>query len=246
MPLRASAPPSPLTTDPHALPLPAPQVFESMNKALKLSCTKGLPVRVVRSYKEKRSSYAPTEETPVRYDGIYRIVKCWRTKGKQVGARRAPTGCLPGLAGARAGRLAGWLVGGVHRLAAWPLPVSLPSCRHIPGPPPAPARAHHAVPPLPARLLLLPLPQGYLVCRYLFVRCDNEPASWSSDGAPRCAAGASLSRLDNSCTAPCSGAAVSTLRPCCCPSSRCPAFTLCSCCAHAALRCAPLAAGRDG
>ena len=33
---------------------------------------------------EKRSSYAPTEETPVRYDGIYRIVKCWRTKGKQV------------------------------------------------------------------------------------------------------------------------------------------------------------------
>lgn len=28
-----------------------PQVFESMNKALKLSCTKGLPVRVVRSFK---------------------------------------------------------------------------------------------------------------------------------------------------------------------------------------------------
>lgn len=111
-----------------------------MNKALKLSCTKGLPVRVVRSYKarcaalrtlclclgsrsrpalciwlhlardlrrhgclgspappstlsspcppcqlqEKRSAYAPTEDTPVRYDGIYRIVKCWRTKGKQV------------------------------------------------------------------------------------------------------------------------------------------------------------------
>ncbi|KAL4443565.1 hypothetical protein ABPG75_011302 [Micractinium tetrahymenae] len=81
------------------------QVFESMNKALKLSCTKGLPVRVVRSFKEKRSSYAPTEETPVRYDGIYRIVKCWRTKGKQ----------------------------------------------------------------------------GFLMCRYLFVRCDNEPAPWSSE-----------------------------------------------------------------
>lgn len=81
------------------------QVFESMNKALKLSCTKGLPVRVVRSFKEKRSSYAPTDETPVRYDGIYRIVKCWRTKGKQ----------------------------------------------------------------------------GFLMCRYLFVRCDNEPAPWSSD-----------------------------------------------------------------
>lgn len=83
------------------------QVFESMNKALKLSCTKGLPLRVVRSFKEKRSAYAPTVDTPVRYDGIYRIVKCWRTKGNQ----------------------------------------------------------------------------GFLVCRYLFVRCDNEPAPWSSDEA---------------------------------------------------------------
>jgi hypothetical protein len=117
----------------------AVQVFESMNKALKLSCTKGLPLRVVRSFKassaagacaghtsacaavmlvallagcgrvrpecslhilhldgvpmygcrtfvlqEKRSAYAPTVDTPVRYDGIYRIVKCWRTKGNQV------------------------------------------------------------------------------------------------------------------------------------------------------------------
>jgi hypothetical protein len=30
-----------------------------MNKALKISCLRGLPVRVVRSAKEKRSSYAP-------------------------------------------------------------------------------------------------------------------------------------------------------------------------------------------
>lgn len=30
-----------------------------MNKALLLSCQKGLPVRVVRSSKEKRSAYAP-------------------------------------------------------------------------------------------------------------------------------------------------------------------------------------------
>ena len=43
----------------------------------------------------------------MRYDGIYRIVKCWRTKGKQ----------------------------------------------------------------------------GFLMCRYLFVRADNEPAPWSSEGA---------------------------------------------------------------
>lgn len=119
------------------------QTFDNMNKALKLSCTKGLPVRVVRSFKasclggmgwagvglvgtlvrllscwscqpasvhsaspgalptpcinpvpwpihlqEKRSSYAPTEDTPVRYDGIYRIARCWRTKGKQVRMHR--------------------------------------------------------------------------------------------------------------------------------------------------------------
>jgi hypothetical protein len=57
---------------------------------------------------EKRSAYAPSEETPVRYDGIYRIAKCWRKPGEQ----------------------------------------------------------------------------GFLICRYLFVRCDNEPAPWSSDGEP--------------------------------------------------------------
>ncbi|KAG7672878.1 putative E3 ubiquitin-protein ligase ORTHRUS 2 [Nannochloris sp. 'desiccata'] len=83
------------------------QDFTSMNQALKLSCERGLPVRVVRSHKEKRSAYAPTTEEPVRYDGIYRIVKCWRKKGAQ----------------------------------------------------------------------------GLLMCRYLFIRCDNEPAPWSSDDA---------------------------------------------------------------
>lgn len=81
------------------------QEFASMNLALKLSCERGLPVRVVRSHKEKRSAYAPTTDEPVRYDGIYRIVKCWRKKGAQ----------------------------------------------------------------------------GLLMCRYLFIRCDNEPAPWSSD-----------------------------------------------------------------
>ena len=132
-----------------------------MNKALLLSCQKGLPVRVVRSHKvrgggeaggcsnmggqdkpsthtyppstrmlslthahthtcprmhthtsllppcahthipapmcshkhmvpppcprmqEKRSSYAPTEKDPVRYDGVYRILKAWRKPGNQ-------------------------------------------------------------------------------------------------------------------------------------------------------------------
>eukprot|EP00268_Persea_americana_P034606 TRINITY_DN34228_c0_g2_i1.p1 TRINITY_DN34228_c0_g2~~TRINITY_DN34228_c0_g2_i1.p1 ORF type:complete len:536 (-),score=113.56 TRINITY_DN34228_c0_g2_i1:208-1815(-) len=79
------------------------QKFDKMNEALRVSCKKGYPVRVVRSHKEKRSSYAP--ETGVRYDGIYRIEKCWRKVGIQ----------------------------------------------------------------------------GFKVCRYLFVRCDNEPAPWTSD-----------------------------------------------------------------
>ncbi|KAJ7544845.1 hypothetical protein O6H91_09G095800 [Diphasiastrum complanatum] len=79
------------------------QKFDKMNEALRMSCKKGYPVRVVRSHKEKRSSYAP--EKGVRYDGVYRIEKCWRKKGIQ----------------------------------------------------------------------------GYKVCRYLFVRCDNEPAPWTSD-----------------------------------------------------------------
>jgi hypothetical protein len=35
-----------------------------------------------RSHKEKRSSYAP--EGGVRYDGVYRIEKCWRKIGVQV------------------------------------------------------------------------------------------------------------------------------------------------------------------
>ncbi|KAF5459565.1 hypothetical protein F2P56_019504 [Juglans regia] len=79
------------------------QKFEKMNQALQVSCLKGYPVRVVRSHKEKRSSYAP--EKGVRYDGVYRIEKCWRKVGIQ----------------------------------------------------------------------------GFKVCRYLFVRCDNEPAPWTSD-----------------------------------------------------------------
>ncbi|KAF5829117.1 hypothetical protein DUNSADRAFT_16535 [Dunaliella salina] len=58
------------------------QTFDKMNKALQLSCSLGLPVRVVRSYKEKRSAYAPTTDTPVRYDGVYRILRCWRKRGQ--------------------------------------------------------------------------------------------------------------------------------------------------------------------
>lgn len=62
------------------------QEFEGANKALLKSCTDGLPVRVLRSYKEKRSSYAPVKTDPsqsIRYDGIYRIIAAWRTDGQQ-------------------------------------------------------------------------------------------------------------------------------------------------------------------
>ncbi|KAH9705677.1 E3 ubiquitin-protein ligase ORTHRUS 2 [Citrus sinensis] len=79
------------------------QKFLKLNEALRVSCKQGYPVRVVRSFKEKRSSYAP--EKGLRYDGIYRIEECWRKIGVQ----------------------------------------------------------------------------GFKVCRYLFVRCDNDPAPWTSD-----------------------------------------------------------------
>ncbi|XP_013587843.1 PREDICTED: E3 ubiquitin-protein ligase ORTHRUS 2-like [Brassica oleracea var. oleracea] len=80
------------------------QKFEKSNEALRVSCKMGYPVRVVRSHKEKRSAYAP--EAGVRYDGVYRIEKCWRKVGIQ---------------------------------------------------------------------------GSFKVCRYLFVRCDNDPAPWTSD-----------------------------------------------------------------
>ncbi|AEE82662.1 ORTHRUS-like protein [Arabidopsis thaliana] len=80
------------------------QEFEDLNEALRVSCEMGYPVRVVRSYKDRYSAYAPKEG--VRYDGVYRIEKCWRK----------------------------------------------------------------------ARF-----PDSFKVCRYLFVRCDNEPAPWNSD-----------------------------------------------------------------
>ncbi|KAI3890903.1 hypothetical protein MKX03_033288 [Papaver bracteatum] len=79
------------------------QSYEKSNEALRVSCLRGYPVRVVWSHKEKRSSYAPLNGLRC---GVYRIEKCWRKIGIQ----------------------------------------------------------------------------GHKVCRYLFVRCDNEPAPWSSDG----------------------------------------------------------------
>ncbi|MBA0621372.1 hypothetical protein Godav_007007 [Gossypium davidsonii] len=79
------------------------QEFKSANEALRLSCRKGYPLRVIRCAKDKHSSYAPVKG--LRYDGIYRVEKCWRNVGVQ----------------------------------------------------------------------------GFKVCRYLMVRCDNAPAPWTSD-----------------------------------------------------------------
>jgi len=72
---------------------------------------------------EKRSAYAPSEEQPVRYDGIYRIARAYRKPGAQ----------------------------------------------------------------------------GQLVCRYVFIRCDNEPAPWSSEGA---AAHSAAGVLPHPCSVP--------------------------------------------
>ncbi|KAL6193459.1 hypothetical protein ACLB2K_034543 [Fragaria x ananassa] len=80
------------------------QKFVYRNESLRISCRMGYPVRVVRTHKDERSSYAPREKG-LRYDGIYRIEKCWLKKGAQ----------------------------------------------------------------------------GFKVCRYLFVRCENEPAPWTCD-----------------------------------------------------------------
>ena len=84
------------------------QEFTKYNAALKISCELGLPLRVVRSHKEKVGNFAPAQDVApqVRYDGIYRVERCWRKKG---------------------------------------------------------------------------LNQNSLMCRYLMVRCDNDPAPWSTE-----------------------------------------------------------------
>ncbi|CAH2047513.1 unnamed protein product [Thlaspi arvense] len=81
------------------------QTFTNGNEALSISCIMGYPVRVIRTHKDVRSAYAPIGGKTVRYDGVYRIEKCWKNVGVQ----------------------------------------------------------------------------GFKVCRYLFVRCDNEAAPWTSN-----------------------------------------------------------------
>ncbi|KAH6821234.1 Zinc finger RING family protein [Perilla frutescens var. hirtella] len=57
------------------------QEFKDGNQALRVSCINGYPVRVIRSEKDNRSPYAPEEG--YRYDGVYRVEKCWRKAGMQ-------------------------------------------------------------------------------------------------------------------------------------------------------------------
>lgn len=90
-------------------------------------CLNPIANKTHRSHKEKRSAYAP--EAGVRYDGVYRIEKCWRKPGIQVRCHTILTAYLLSL--------------------------------------------------IKKRLLTCRLLQGFKVCRYLFVRCDNDPAPWT-------------------------------------------------------------------
>ena len=73
------------------------QTFDSFNEALQTSCERGLPVRVLRSSKDKNSAYAPPvpkDSVPtLRYDGLYKIVCCWRSDNKD-GALLQVLACL--------------------------------------------------------------------------------------------------------------------------------------------------------
>ncbi|RKF05105.1 putative restriction endonuclease [Tenacibaculum lutimaris] len=57
----------------------ADQTLTRGNKALAISCEKGLPVRVIRGY-NKQSKFSPEEG--YRYDGLFLVKDYWRDKGK--------------------------------------------------------------------------------------------------------------------------------------------------------------------
>ena len=60
------------------------------------------------------------------------------------------------------------------------------------GSPPATVAADATSTALDSTASLVVSPQGFLVCRYLFVRCDSEPAPWSSEGGSMQAASSRL------------------------------------------------------
>ncbi|WAQ82782.1 hypothetical protein PtA15_3A146 [Puccinia triticina] len=60
-------------------PQSSDQEFTAMNASLRLSCDLKNSVRVIRGYKN-HSPFAPDEG--YRYDGLYRVEKCWREAGQ--------------------------------------------------------------------------------------------------------------------------------------------------------------------
>ena len=63
------------------------QVWERDNLAMKISFEKGLPIRVLRGFFKKSNKGGHREPSPwapvtgYRYDGLYRIEKCWQEPG---------------------------------------------------------------------------------------------------------------------------------------------------------------------
>ena len=55
------------------------QILSDKNLALATNCQNGLPVRVIRGANHK-SNFSP--EFGYRYDGLYKVVKYWKKKGK--------------------------------------------------------------------------------------------------------------------------------------------------------------------
>ncbi|KNZ48101.1 uncharacterized protein VP01_590g7 [Puccinia sorghi] len=60
-------------------PQSSDQEFTAMNASLRLSCDLKNPIRVIRGFKNS-SPFAP--ENGYRYDGLYRVEKCWREAGQ--------------------------------------------------------------------------------------------------------------------------------------------------------------------
>ncbi|GIL72298.1 hypothetical protein Vretifemale_2674 [Volvox reticuliferus] len=138
------------------------QEFTRYNMALKKSCEQGLPVRVIRSSKEKRSAYAPkvtqesgqdaghtkgdnNDDDSDEEDEEEGNKEADGSEGEEEEEEGAEDGSLK-MAKAIANNPVRY--DGVYRiLACW--------------------RGKGA--------------ENYLVCRYLFVRCDNAPAPWSMD-----------------------------------------------------------------
>ena len=55
------------------------QILTDKNLALAINCQNGLPVRVIRGANHK-SQFSP--EYGYRYDGLYKVVKYWKKRGK--------------------------------------------------------------------------------------------------------------------------------------------------------------------